>query len=352
MKEWRLLDTGVRTGAENMALDETILQAMEKRQITNTLRFLQFYPKVFLVGFHQNIEDEIRVDYCENNGIDINRRISGGGAILLDESQLGWECIVSTDSYNFPRDINELNKMICQGAILALNNLGINAAFRPRNDIEVKGRKISGTGGTGSKESFLFQGTLLIDFDVETMVKGLKILDEKILDKNIVSVRERVTCVKWELGYVPPLEEIKFEVKKGFEEVFGIKIVENGLTEYEEKTFREKLNYFKSDDWIYKVKKPSEKKTRTSILKTQGGIIKVSLVLQKKFNRIQQLIITGDFFTQHRNIINELENRFNNVIADRNNISEIVIEFFNNPENRIIGVNEDELINVITECFS
>lgn len=352
MKEWRLLDTGVRTGAENMALDETILQAMEKEQIPNTLRFLQFYPKVFLVGIHQNVEDEIRVEYCKKNGIDINRRITGGGAILFDESQLGWECVLSTDTHNFPKKVDELNEMMCQGVILALKNLGINAAFRPRNDIEVNGRKISGTGGTGSKESFLFQGTVLIDFDVETMVKGLKILDEKILDKNISSVRERVTCLKWELGYVPPLEDIKLEIKKAFEEVFGIKIVENGLTEYEEKNFREKLNYYKSDDWIYKVKKPSHQEIRTSILKTQGGIMKVSLALQKKFNRIQQLMITGDFFTHHRNIILELENKFKNVIADRKNINSIVVEFFKNPENEIIGISEDEIIKVITECLN
>lgn len=351
--KWRLLDLGARTGAENMALDETLLQAMEEQKIHNTLRFMQFYPKVFLVGFHQHVEDEIRVEYCKNNGIDINRRISGGGAILLDETQLGWELVVSTKTHNFPKKINELNNKICEGVILALKNLGINASFRPRNDIEVNGRKISGTGGTGLAESFLFHGTLLIDFDVETMVKGLKILDEKILDKNITSIKERVTWVKRELGYVPPLKEIKLEIKKAFEEVFGVEFVENGLTEYEEKIFNEKLNYFKSDDWIYKVKKPSQQEIRTSLLKTQeGGIIKVYLALQKRFNRVQQLMITGDFFTQHRNTILELESKFKNIVADKENISKICREFFKDPKYKIIGITEDEIIKAITECLN
>ena len=84
--------------------------------------------------------------------------------------------------------------------VTALRILGVESGFRPRNDIEVNGRKISGTGGTESDGAFLFQGTMLIDFDVDTMLKSLRIPIEKLKAKEIDSIRERVTCLNWEIG--------------------------------------------------------------------------------------------------------------------------------------------------------
>ena len=68
----------------------------------------------------------------------------------------------------------------------------------------------------------MYQGTLLIDFDVDLMLRSLRIPLEKLKDKEVDSVKERVTCLKWELGYVPPLDEIKSAMVAGFEEVLDI----------------------------------------------------------------------------------------------------------------------------------
>ena len=72
MKKWRLIDTGKRTAAENMCLDEAMLKARGEGIVPNTLRFLQFEPHCALVGFHQCVDQEIRTDYCRLAGIDIN----------------------------------------------------------------------------------------------------------------------------------------------------------------------------------------------------------------------------------------------------------------------------------------
>ncbi|NQU14375.1 MAG: lipoate--protein ligase, partial [Desulfobacteraceae bacterium] len=85
VQNWRLLDTGKRTAAENMCLDETILEARGKGVVPNTFRFLQFQPHCCLVGFHQSVEQEIREDYCTRKRIHINRRITGGGTIYFGE---------------------------------------------------------------------------------------------------------------------------------------------------------------------------------------------------------------------------------------------------------------------------
>ncbi|MCK4396859.1 lipoate--protein ligase, partial [candidate division WOR-3 bacterium] len=141
-KKWRLLDTGIRKAAENIALDDAILEAHSKGFIPNTLRWLQFSPEAVLVGYHQSIEKEIRVDFCQKKGIEINRRITGGGAIYFDGTQLGWELFASKDDVGVSVISELLFEEICEGVIRGLKKIGLNASFRPKNDIEIKGRKI------------------------------------------------------------------------------------------------------------------------------------------------------------------------------------------------------------------
>jgi lipoate-protein ligase A len=124
---WRLLDTGVHTATENMALDEAILYARSKNQIPNTIRFLQFDPNAVLVGYHQSVEQEVRIEYCTSRGIDINRRITGGGAIYFDKPQLGWELFASKDHPLIPNRVDEIYKKISNGFIRGLKKLGLTA---------------------------------------------------------------------------------------------------------------------------------------------------------------------------------------------------------------------------------
>ena len=254
MTTWRLLDTPPMTAAENMALDDTLLELKGRGETPDTIHFLQFSPWAVLVGFHQSVEEEIRKDYCKANGIHINRRITGGGAIFFDTSQLGWEVICDKVFFNVVIPNNRLFKTLCDPVVTALDLLGLKSVFRPRNDIEIGGRKISGTGGTESEGAFLFQGTMLVDFDVDTMLKSLRIPVEKLKAKEIDSVKERVTCLKWELGHTPPLEVIKDAIRTGFERHLGVRLEPGGLTDSERRLFQEKLKYYQSPEWIELVK--------------------------------------------------------------------------------------------------
>jgi len=96
------------------------------------------------------------------------------------------------------------------------------ASFRPRNDIEVRGRKIAGTGGATEGAAFLFQGTLLVDLDVHTMLRALRVPMEKLDAHEIDSLRERVTTLRAELGYRPQAPAIKEAVARAFAADFGV----------------------------------------------------------------------------------------------------------------------------------
>ena len=341
---WRLLDTGVRSAAQNMCLDRAVLLARARDETPDTFRFLQFTPPAALVGFHQSVEQEIRESFCKRNHIDINRRITGGGAILFDESSLGWEVISKLDGG--PRDILGLYEKMCKGAIKGLKKLGVDAKFRPVNDIEVKGRKISGTGGTEAEGAFLYQGTLLIDFDIETMLKSLRIPTEKLKDKEIGSARERVTSLKRELGRVPALSKIKKSLLEGFKEVLGCAFEPGPLTEGEQSFLDENLPYYQSKEWVYMVRRPLEdEKQLYAIHKAPGGIIRVSLLLDQGRDVIKYILITGDFFAYPNRAILDLEAALKDCKVRR--MPRVVKHFFKEQGSELPGVEPEDFIHTI-----
>jgi lipoate-protein ligase A len=348
--EWRLLDTGVRNAYENLAMDETLLETKTRNPIPNTLRFLQFSPNAVLVGLHQNVDQEVRLDFCKEHNIDICRRITGGGAIYFDEPQLGWELIVDKSHPKIPRRIEQVYEVMCQGTIEGLKKLKVDAKFRPKNDIEVNGRKISGTGGAQDGNVLFFQGTLLTDFDVETMIKALRIPTEKLKDKELESVKERVTCLKWVLGETPELSNIKRALVEGIEDVFGCKLVEGDLTVEENKMFVDKLNKFSSQEWIFDLRRPQDaRQTLEARYKTKGGLIRVSLVMDALTNQIQSSLITGDFTVYPKRTIFDLEAALKGTYAK--DMEQTVLDFFDRTQPSIPHIEPGDFVKVISEAI-
>ena len=318
METWRLLDTGSLSAAENMALDEVLLELKAEGKTPPTLRFLQFSKPTVLVGHHQSVEEEVRLDYCRAKGIDLNRRLTGGGALYWGRDELGWEIYLSRRDPRIPLRIEDLYRKLGEIAARGLNHLGLQASFRPRNDIEINGRKVSGTGGTELSGALLFQGTLLVDFEVNEMLRALRIPTEKLQEKEIESVKERVTCLKWELDILPSLSRIKASLVRAFQEAFGIAFQNQSLTPEEEQRLRVKLPYFSSREYIFKVREAlPRRRTLSSIFRAPGGLIRTSMAVDLKACVINQILITGDFFAYPRRSIFDLESLLKNSKASR-----------------------------------
>ncbi len=342
--KWRLLDTGVRDAAENMCLDKAVLESRAAGRVIDTLRFLQFSPPAVLVGYHQAVELEVRTAYTEAEGIDVNRRLTGGGAIFFDRTQLGWEVIAGKEG--IPGTALALNELMCQGLVEALDILGVNATFRPVNDVEVAGRKISGTGGTESGGAILFQGTLLVDFDVDTMVRALRIPTEKLRDKEIDSIRDRVTCLKWVLGEVPPLPRIKAAVAEGFGRVLDAEFEVGGLSEWEEGFLAANVASFRGDAWVHRVRRPmNNDRMLYSVYKAPGGLIRTSLLLDDRRGIIKYVLITGDFFAFPDTTVLDLEAALKNCPVAR--MEERIRGFFDKRSPDTPGVTQDDFVKAV-----
>ena len=97
------------------------------------------------------------------------------------------------------------------------------ARYRPRNDIEVEGRKLCGTGGFFDGDTLFYQGTLLIESDMEDMVAALKVPQAKLAKRQLDSASQRVVTLRELLGDdLPPLEDIVAAMTQGFAEGLGI----------------------------------------------------------------------------------------------------------------------------------
>ncbi len=349
-KKWRLLDTGILSAAENTALSQVLLECRREGLSPDTLHFLQFKPCV-LVGYHQSVELEIEEDYCREHGLDINRRISGGGNLYWDENQLGWEIYTDRNKPGMPARLEDLYQYFCEGGVAGLKKLGVSANFRPKNDIEVGGRKISGTGGKELGKAFVYQGTLLTDFNVDTMMACLKLPLKKIDDKAVESFRTRVTCLKEILGEnMPAMDDIKKAMAQGFEEVLQIELEPGKLTEEEEKRLNKILPYIQSEEWIYGDRKVQNNQLKVVDYKSTGGLIRVSVRVDLPRQLLKTVFITGDFFAYPERIILDLEAVLKNSSAREEDIRKNVQSFFLSRHVRIPHVNAEDFACAIIEA--
>jgi len=340
------------TAAENVAMDDALVELKGLGKTPNTIRFLQFSPRCVLLGFHQAVAEEIRTGYCLEHRIDINRRITGGGAILFDESQLGWEVICDKAFFGAGIPNQRLFATLCDPVVMALKHLGLEARFRPRNDIEIGGRKISGTGGTDSDSAFLFQGTMLTDFDVDAMLKSLRIPVEKLKAKEIDSVKERVTCLAWELGYTPPLSEIKKALRQGFESVLGIRLEPSGLTKEEDALFKEKLGYYRSSEWIDLVHPQlSRQEVVQAAYKSESGMVRFTLVVNLPQKRIKDLYITGDFLSFPSRALFDMESALRGARLQREELHGRVKRFFDRGLIATPGMGADDFLKPLDQAL-
>ena len=347
-RAWRLIDTGMRSAAENMALDRALLESCQAGA-PNTLRFLRFEPSA-LIGFHQSVSQELDIDYCRREGIAISRRITGGGALYCDQGQIGWELFVDRRTFA-TGDMLAIARQVCGIAVEGLRSLGVDAAFRPRNDIEVAGRKIGGTGGAFDGNALLYQGTVLIDFDVERMLRVLRIPQEKLSDKAIASARERITTLRaWLSDDTPSAATVQAAFARAFAQGLGVTFEAGDLSAVERDLYGRYRIEMAGDDWIFETDRPRiEVATASAMRKTAGGLVRVMATVDTARERLKQAFITGDFFINPRRAIVDLEAALRDLALER--VDETVDAFFKNRTVEMLLLTPEDLKAVLREAL-
>jgi lipoate-protein ligase A len=329
-KTFRVIDTGVRHCREQIAFDQALIETHKAGQIPDTVRFLQFPPSV-LVGRHQAISHELNLDACRAAGVGIGRRITGGGALYLDEGQFGWELIFHKNTLGIT-SLGDLAREICEAAAAGLSKLGVDVHYRPRNDLEVDGRKIGGTGGFFDGDTIFYQGTTLVEMDGAKMASLLNIPAAKLAKRGQSSGAQRVVTLK-ELfdGAPPPVGEVQQAMLEGFAEKLGISPEWGAITPAEEAAAQSLFDSeIGQDEFVYEI---DDQKNSPGVLTGshtgQGGTITAYLRLEgANQDRIREVLITGDFFVTPPKTIYNLEAALRGVaVAD---VARATEDFFAN----------------------
>jgi len=281
--------------------------------------------KCITLGYFQIPDQEVDVEYCKENDIPITRRIGGGGVGVLNTMVPAYSIIANEDSEVIPKSIEKSYEVICNGIALALKELGIKAEFSPINDVLINGKKFSGSSQFRLDGMVVQHGFITIWLDIPEMVRVLRIVPEKLMDKGVKTLEERVTFINREaeaLGLGPfEFEDIRDAALKGFGEALGINIVREELTDDEIKKVDEEIKRFKSDEWNFKAKL-FEKANLKAVYKAKKGVIKISAwVLDEQ---IKDLMITGDFLIYPEKALVDIENALKGAKLDENELIERV----------------------------
>lgn len=255
MTTWRLLKPETHDAAMNMAIDEAILRARIASKVPNTIRFYCWKPSAVSIGRFQDVYEEVSLDNCEKLGVEVVRRITGGGAVYHDsEGEITYSVIVKRKSLG-AEDVTAAYDKICGGLTKALELLRVKADFSPGDykncpNIAINGKKISGSAQSFKQGVILQHGTLLMSVDLEKMFTFLRVPWAKTRVELINVAKRRITSLENETGSEATVQQAYSSLVQGFQKALDVKLSEGTLTKEECETARIlSREKFASKDW-------------------------------------------------------------------------------------------------------
>ena len=257
MTNWRLLKLQTADAYTNMAIDEAIMKARIENKVPNTLRFYQWNPSAVSIGRFQTLADEIHVDNCKKHGVDIVRRITGGGAVYHDQNgELTYSIIVKTKDLGC-KDLDLLfaYQKICSGLNEAVKILGSKAEYRPPDpkrcpNLTISGKKISGNAQISQKGVMLQHGTFMMDIDHKKMFTLLKVPWAITLNDILLISKRKLTSARQEVNSDFSTQDAYQALAKGFQNALDVHFDKSGFTEYEQKLAKKlRKERFVTEDW-------------------------------------------------------------------------------------------------------
>ncbi|HWR44155.1 lipoyl protein ligase domain-containing protein [Sporomusa sp.] len=349
MRPVRVIDTGPRTSAQNVALDKALLMACKEQLIPDTLRFFQFTSDCVLLGYHQIAEQEVRLSFCYEQGIEINRRLTGGNTVYCDESTLGWEIVVYREGLATGEQLETLTMQLSVAITRGLNILGVDAQYKHPGTVEVAGRELCWVGGTRHGNAVLYQGYIRVkDVNIERMLYALRIPTEKLKNKEVDLFSKKCTSLKWVLSEPPPLASVKWAIVEGFCEVFNAAATPGRLKDIEDNYYSAAYSEASSQEWVSgqsEVINPEHYQLRDT--SKEQAVVTVSIAMDVHQQRIDAVSIAGDFYAYPLELVKELEGGLCGIMANPGLIRKTVNDCFSKHQGYVPGLVPDRFSQTI-----
>ncbi|MFF2050628.1 biotin/lipoate A/B protein ligase family protein [Leifsonia sp. NPDC058194] len=248
---WEIVHAKAVSPLMHLALDEVLTNEVGDGRRGPTLRIWEWDEPAVVIGSFQSVKNEVDPVNAEKYGIQVVRRITGGGAMFMEAGSVVTYSIYAPADLVQGMSFADSYAFLDEWAIVALKSLGIDAVYQPLNDITSPTGKIGGAAqkrlGSGA---VLHHVTMSYDMDGQKMTEVLRIGREKISDKGITSAAKRVDPLRSQTGL--SRAEIIDRMKQTFTSLYGA--TEGGLTD-EEYAEAERLvvDKFGTDEWLYRV---------------------------------------------------------------------------------------------------
>jgi len=255
MDTWRLIPLETHDAFVNMAIDEAILTARIANRVPNTLRLYQWRPSAVSIGKNQDPQETVYVDACRSLGVDLVRRISGGGTVFHSaEGEVTYSVTARARDISSAGDITLVYTQIYRAITDALRLLGIPADFSPGNakncpNLTVNGKKISGSAQTIKHGIVLQHGTILLSVDLPRMFQLLR-AGNATPAQAAQHARNKITSIQNELGHAVTPETAANAIAQGFHAILKVQLELGKLTSYEQELAQKLCKQkYATDDW-------------------------------------------------------------------------------------------------------
>lgn len=273
--KWGFIDSGERSPAFNMALDEALLDWHSEGSIPPIIRFYGWEPATLSIGYFQKVEKEIEMEVVKELGLGFVRRPTGGRGVL-HEHELTYSVIVSEDYPDMPKTVTEAYRVISEGILKGFHHLGLEAYFavpqtpaerdslkNPRSavcfdapswyELVVEGRKVAGSAQTRQKGVILQHGSILLDLDEDKLFSLFKYPNERVKERMQKAFKNKAVAINDISTRKITIDEAKEAFQVGFQEGLNIELVPYTLSseqlQYVEQLATEK---YETDEWNFK----------------------------------------------------------------------------------------------------
>lgn len=295
----------------NLALEEHVLR---NAMADDDLLLFYVNEPAIIIGRNQNTIEEIDSDVVAARGIQVVRRVSGGGAVYHDLGNLNFSFMTRDVHARFNR-YDLFNRPVVD----VLKELGVPAEIGGRNDILAGGRKISGNAQFATAGRMFSHGTLLLDSNLDDVTAALKPKPGKVESKGVKSIRSRVANISEFLREPISVNELRDRI---LERIFGsrdrarIPTLPLGDTDWQAARALVERRYG-TWEWNYGENPPCNVQRARRF---PAGEIDVRLNIQK--GRIDSVRLFGDYMG--RSDIGELEARLRGLAYDRDALASVL----------------------------
>lgn len=249
--QWSLIHEGPKSPNYHMALDQTLIEEVAAGRRGPALRVWEWASSCVVIGSFQSLQNEVDAEGAARHGIEVVRRISGGGAMFIEPGNTITYSIYAPPSLVEGLSFQDSYAFLDDWVLGALQDLGIKAWYQPLNDITSPGGKIAGAAQKRlANGAVLHHVTMAYDIDSAKMTEVLRIGREKLSMKGTASAAKRVDPLRSQTGLAR--ETIIAAMIDSFSKRYGLTASE--VSDAEQSRTSELIETkFATPDWIGRI---------------------------------------------------------------------------------------------------